>query len=63
MTETMTGGVVTVLLPVMEPGGTTRVPTQTSMGCTFTVGVTAMASHGTILMPLLQVGSHFAIQK
>ena len=43
-------------------GGITLVPTQTSMGCTSMVRVTAMASHGTISMLLHQVITHSAIQ-
>ena len=58
----MTGPVETVLLAGKVHGGTIRVPTQTSMGCTSMVGATPMASRGTISMLLHQVGSHFAIQ-
>ena len=63
MTETMTGTVaLTVLHTIKERGGTTAVPTQTSMDYTAAVRVTTVVSHGCISMPLYQVGVHFAIQ-
>ena len=62
MTETMTGTVVTVLLSGVEPGGTTGVPTQTSMVCTSMVRSTVMASRGTISMLLHRGITHSAIQ-
>ena len=61
MTETMMGPVVIVLQTGKERGGTTGVLIQTSMGCTSVVSGTVMVSHGYILMPLHQVGTHFAI--
>ena len=54
--------VLTVRYTTKEPGGTMAVICQTSMDCTLMVGVMVMASHGTILMLLLQVGTHFTIQ-
>ena len=69
MTETMTGGVVTIVLDLptdKEDGGTVIVGSQTSMGCTSVVRVIAMAIvmvlHGCISMLLQEVGSHFTIQ-
>ena len=62
MTKTMTSPVVTVLLDGVEPGGTTGVPTQTSMVCTSMVRATPMVLHGSISMPLQEVGSVFAVQ-
>ena len=47
---------------VMERGGTAIVVTQISMGFTLMVRATVVVLHGTISMPLLQVGVHFAIQ-
>ena len=54
--------IVLVLRTVEEHGGTAIAVTQISMGFTVMVGVTVMVSHGTISMPLHQVGVHFAIQ-
>ena len=62
MTETMTSGAVTVLQTGEEHGGTTGVPTQTSMDHTSAVRTTTVASHGTISMLLHQVGALFATQ-
>ena len=63
MTETMTSTVaITVQCTIKERGGTTGVPTQTSMGCTSMARVITVVSHGCISMPLHQVGSHFDTQ-
>ena len=62
MTETMMSGPLTVLYTGKEHGGTTGVPSQTSMDCTSAVRATVMVSHGIISMPLHQVGSLYAIQ-
>ena len=62
VTETMIGTVaLTVLCMTKEPGGTTRVPTLTSMDCTSMIRATAMVSHGGISM-LLMAHAHFDIQ-